>query len=749
MNSDLADDGHMSDDGQPAMRPMNEPPRDDERVTLRDMEADEADDIDALLIALPPEITARLRDLPPERDLIEVVMDLGRRPEARFGGGGEEVLLDREVSEEDIQYVIDHIGSFGDDNRAGIERTLHRISAIRNRSGKIVGLTARIGRAVFGTIEIIKDLVESGRSVLIMGRPGIGKTTMLREAARVLADELDKRVVVVDTSNEIAGDGDIPHPGIGRARRMQVRTPDHQHAVMIEAVENHMPEVIVIDEIGTELEAAAARTIAERGVQLIGTAHGNNLDNLMLNPTLSDLIGGIQSVTLGDEEARRRRTQKSVLERKAPPTFDVVVEIQSRDRVTVHPDVSDTVDALLRGDPIVPELRWRDDGGVHRSQARPRPGPQSQIPGERFNGLVGSGGFGSFGASRGESGWRPDARRGEATAYRDPGGREAERGYRPGYRPGATGGWRRGRESRSSGSGSGSGSPSGTWEVDPGAARGAAQVTGPVSLGQGFQLGEIADRGPLERGTPLPEPSARDKREFERQREWRASAARAIGQLRAEEGLPPEGPMNGSALDADGAEFDPDAEAALLLNGVTGEVDEELTGERRPTPLPAEGSDSLPALGVLGFGVSHKRLEQAVRELQLPVTLVRDAADADAVITLRNYFKQKAPALREAEERGLPIFVLKSNTMVQLESALTSIYALEVDPHEAALREVEDAIGLVHQGSKPIELSPQNAYIRRLQHQMAERANLVSHSRGREPYRRVRLYPDTDARVRR
>ena len=224
-----------------------------------------------------------------------------------------------------------------------------------------------------------------------MGRPGIGKTTMLREAARVLADELDKRVVVVDTSNEIAGDGDIPHPGIGRARRMQVRTPEQQHAVMIEAVENHMPEVIVIDEIGTELEAAAARTIAERGVQLIGTAHGNNLDNLMLNPTLSDLIGGIQSVTLGDEEARRRRTQKSVLERKAPPTFDVVVEIQSRDRVTVHPDVAETVDAMLRGDPIAPELRWRDEGGVHRSQSRPRPGPQTQMPGERFGGLVASG----------------------------------------------------------------------------------------------------------------------------------------------------------------------------------------------------------------------------------------------------------------------------------------------------------------------------------------------------------------------
>jgi stage III sporulation protein SpoIIIAA len=672
-----------------------------------------ADDLDALLVSLPPEIVERLRGLPPERELIEVIMDLGRRPEARFGGGGEEVLLEREVDEEDIQYVIDHIGSFGEDNRAGIERTLHRISAIRNRSGKIVGLTARIGRAVFGTIEIVEDLVESDRSVLIMGRPGIGKTTMLREAARVLADELDKRVVVVDTSNEIAGDGDIPHPGIGRARRMQVRTPELQHAVMIEAVENHMPEVIVIDEIGTELEAAAARTIAERGVQLIGTAHGNNLDNLMVNPTLSDLIGGIQSVTLGDEEARRRRTQKSVLERKAPPTFDVIVEIQSRDRVMVHSDVAETVDALLRGDPIAPELRWRDEGGVQRSQSRPRPGPQTQIPGERFGGLVGTG---SGAGWRTETGRRQEARRGES------GYRETERGLRPGYRPGASGGWRRGKGgSRSSGS---AGSQAASWESDLGPSWG-------DPLPPTFQAGEIADRGPLERGTPPPpEPRARDVREFERQRAWRDSAARAIGALR-------------SGQPAD--EIEPGSEAAteLMLEEAVGPADEALAGEREPTPLPAEGSGLLHPLRVLGFGVSKKRLEQAIRELELPVTLVRDAEDADAVITLRNYFKQKAPALREAEERGLPIFVLKSNTLMQVEACLTSMFALEVDPRDAALREVEEAIGLVQHDAKPIELSPQNAYIRRLQHQMAERANLVSRSRGREPYRRVRVYPDS------
>src|SRR3954463_480611 len=391
-------------------------------VGSQDRHRETPDDLRVLLAALPPEIVAAIDALPDRESLIEVVLDLGRRPEARYPSS-EVDLLDREIGEADLAYVVEHIGTFGDDNRAGIERTLHRISAIRNRNGKIVGLTCRIGRAVYGTIEIIADFVETGKSLLIMGRPGIGKTTMLREAARVLADDLDKRVVVVDTSNEIAGDGDIPHPAIGKARRMQVRTPSLQHEVMIEAVENHMPQVIVIDEIGTELEAQAARTIAERGVQLIGTAHGNNLDNLMLNPTLSDLIGGIQSVTLGDEEARRRRSQKSVLERKAPPTFDVVVEIQDRDRVMVHPDVAETVDAMLRGDPIAPEIRWRDEAGVHKSQARPHPGPSSQMPGERFGGQIATGPTGW----RGEPGWRPGQRREEPFGYRDTGVRGSER----------------------------------------------------------------------------------------------------------------------------------------------------------------------------------------------------------------------------------------------------------------------------------------------------------------------------------
>ena len=276
-----------------------------------------------------------------------------------------------EVSEEDIAFVTDRVGVFGEDNRAGIERTLHRISAIRNRTGKTVGLTLRVGRAVYGTIRIVEDLIYTGKGLLLVGKPGVGKTTMLREVARVLADEADKRVIVVDTSNEIAGDGDIPHPGIGHARRMQVPSPLLQHAVMIEAVENHMPEVIVIDEIGTEQEANAARTIAERGVQLIATAHGNTLENLVMNPVLSDLVGGIESVTLGDIEARRRRTQKTVLERRSAPTFDVLVEIRGWNEVAIHSDVAEVVDRMLRGSTIEPEIRSiGEDGTVARIEPK-------------------------------------------------------------------------------------------------------------------------------------------------------------------------------------------------------------------------------------------------------------------------------------------------------------------------------------------------------------------------------------------
>jgi stage III sporulation protein SpoIIIAA len=326
------------------------------------------DDLDALLDILPLHIREPLYQQPDHSELLEVILDLGRVPEARFPHR-ELVLSSREISQPDIDYVVSRIGEFTGDNRAGINHTLHRISAMRNRHGEIIGLTCRVGRAVFGTVKMIQDLIESGNNVLLLGRPGIGKTTMLREVARVLADDSKKRVIVIDTSNEIAGDGDIPHPAIGHARRMQVPAPAQQHAVMIEAVENHMPEVIIIDEIGTELEAQAARTIAERGVQLVGTAHGNTLENLIMNPTLSDLIGGIQTVTLGDEEARRRHTQKSVLERKAPPTFDVVVEIVDYYKVTVHRNVTEAVDGLLHGRPPAAEVRWMEEDGEVKKEA--------------------------------------------------------------------------------------------------------------------------------------------------------------------------------------------------------------------------------------------------------------------------------------------------------------------------------------------------------------------------------------------
>ena len=315
------------------------------------------DNLDLLLDVLPPRIReAIIRDKGFET-LIEIILDLGRRPEARYAGHAA-YLNNSAVTREDLQYAESRVGHFTRDNRAGIGRTLHRISAIRNRLGEIVGLTCRVGRAIFGTVNIIRDLVEMGRNILLMGRPGVGKTTLLREAARVLADDFEKRVIVVDTSNEIAGDGDVPHPGIGRARRMQVPAPENQHAVMIEAVENHMPEVIVIDEIGTEQEALAAAAIAERGVQLIATVHGNTLDNLVSNPTLSDLVGGVQAVTLSDEEAQRRGTRKTVLERKAPPPFDVLIEIQERDRLAVHRDVAAAVDETLRD--LIPRVELRE-----------------------------------------------------------------------------------------------------------------------------------------------------------------------------------------------------------------------------------------------------------------------------------------------------------------------------------------------------------------------------------------------------
>ncbi len=531
------------------------------------------DDLDLLLESLPPHICGPLKQREDNFELLEIVMDLGRRPEARYPGR-EVMLANTEVTAEDIDYVTTRLGEFGGDNRAGIERTLHRISAIRNRRGRIVGLTCRVGRAVFGTIQVIEDLIKTGRSTLLLGRPGVGKTTMLREVARVLADEENKRVVIVDTSNEIAGDGDIPHPAIGQARRMQVPTPALQHAVMIEAVENHMPEVIVIDEIGTELEAAAARTIAERGVQLVATAHGNELENLIMNPTLSDLVGGIQSVTLGEEEARRRGTQKSILERKAPPTFAIVVEIQSWDRVAVHGDVAETVDSMLRGYKMPAEVRDLDaEGEVRTTQ-------QERAP--------------TFLSERVARGNR-EAREGRS-----------ERG---------------GRERRGNGD------------------------------------------------TP------------------------------------------------DGAAIEPD--------------------------------NDLPFRRVYPFGISRKRLEQAIRETGARAAIAEELSDADTVITLRSYFRRKPQALRDAESRGIPIYVLKTNTVVQMEQGLLSMSQHGATGSDGtvsyAMQEAEDAITqMLNNGEPGAELSPQNAYIRRLQHELAQRYNVVSRSHGREPYRRVRLSRDDE-----
>jgi stage III sporulation protein SpoIIIAA len=703
-------------------------------VGSKDRQRETPDDLRVLLAALPPEIVAAIDALPDRESLIEVVMDLGRRPEARYPSS-EVDLLEREIVEADIAYVVEHIGSFGDDNRAGIERTLHRISAIRNRNGKVVGLTCRIGRAVYGTIEIIADFVETGKSILIMGRPGIGKTTMLREAARVLADEQRKRVVVVDTSNEIAGDGDIPHPAIGKARRMQVRTPSLQHEVMIEAVENHMPQVIVIDEIGTELEAQAARTIAERGVQLIGTAHGNNLDNLMLNPTLSDLIGGIQSVTLGDEEARRRRSQKSVLERKQPPTFDVIVEIQDREKVLVHADVAATVDAMLLGDPVAPELRWRDEEGVHRSQSRPKPSARESVGGDRFSGLTGTGAGGAWGR---EPGWRG------ASTYRTGGyaGEDRMPASRPGYRPGQSGGWRGAPRGSERGSERGASAREGDRSAPAGMMPGERFAVPPNAP---FIAGDIADRGPLERAENVTQAAldvrARDARELQRQQAWREEARRALNTLAEEEGTRP---VNAAQLEA--------AEEERIARMVPGEggfvpadvdpLDADEDEDALDDDALAIGDGTLPTLRVFPHGVSRKRLEQAIKDLQLPVIIAREPDEADVAMTLRSEYRQKPPALREVEDRGLPIYVLKANTIAQMQASLTSIFSLEVDPREAALSETEQAIRIVMKEQEPVELSPQNAYIRRLQHQMAERANIVSRSRGREPYRRVRLYPE-------
>ncbi|KZV24764.1 hypothetical protein F511_14526 [Dorcoceras hygrometricum] len=303
-------------------------------------------DMDLFLEIVPLRMKQELLRHDEIRQLIEVVMDLGRKPIARFPSG-DWIISEQTVKPEDLRHAISKVGDFSDDNRSGIDRSLHRISAIRNRKMEIIGLTCRVGRAISGSAEIIHDLVEDGGSILVIGPPGVGKTTLIREIARMLADDHKKRVIIVDTSNEIGGDGDVPHSGIGRARRMQVPNVHLQHNVMIEAVENHMPETIIIDEIGTELEALAASTIAQRGVQLVATAHGITIESIIKNPSLQILVGGIESVTLGDEEARKRKVQKTILERKGPPAFTCAVEMMSKTECRVHHRLDATVDAIL------------------------------------------------------------------------------------------------------------------------------------------------------------------------------------------------------------------------------------------------------------------------------------------------------------------------------------------------------------------------------------------------------------------
>ncbi len=498
------------------------------------------DDLGLLLEVLPLRIKSSVEQKIALQDLVEIVLDLGKLPEVR-SASKVYYVEGASVTEDDIRSVTSQIGEFTSDNRAGIERTLHRISAIRNRHGKIIGLTLRVGRAIFGTIDIIRDMIESGKNILFMGPPGIGKTTKLREAARVLSDEFEKRVIVVDTSNEIGGDGDIPHPGIGKARRMQVSSPERQHAVMIEAVENHMPEVIIVDEIGTEAEAAAARTIAERGVQLIGTAHGVILENILKNPTLSDLVGGIQTVILGDEEARRRHTQKAVLERKAPPTFDIAIEIREKDKFAIYKDVASAIDKLLRGTQPEPEIRVRTPEGKIEIQEAPKEMP-----------------------------------------------------------------------------------------------------------------------------------------EFTFADEEQAEIKREKNQLR-----------------------------------------------------------------IYPFGVNKGLIDRAIKAMQIPSVVVDSMDDADILLTVKSKARPGTKIMLAAEERRLPVHVIKKNVSNQINKFLKYFFKVggADETEEIAMREAEEGIRQVINSKRSTDLSPQNSYIRRLQHQLIEQHRLRSESVGEEPRRRLRIYP--------
>ncbi len=559
-----------------------------EAIYLSEQQAQE--DLLRFLDALPDNIRTALAQLNRDDELLELVMDLGRRPSARFIDG-ELILREDGITAAEIGRMVDAVGGdFDDDNRAGIERTLHRISGIRNRKGKVIGVTCRIGRPIFGTADIIKDIIEGGHSVLLLGAPGVGKTTMLREIARILSEQ--RRVVIVDTSNEIGGDGDIPHPAVGRARRMQVPRPSHQHETMIEAVENHNPQVIVIDEIGRAEEATAARTINERGVQLVGTAHGRTLENLLLNPTLSDLVGGIESVTLSDEEARRRGTQKTVLERRSPPTFDILIEIQDRQRLTIHKDVAASVDAMLRSRPLQVEVRHRDDDG------------QIHVEMERLSAIVQS-----------------------------VGGRRQDLG----------------------------------------------DENGQVRNGRHSSRQRLEDRGNERPG---------------------------------------------------GIRLMPQAEAVSPIRP---------TQPAMVSPVPK----IVKSTRIYSYGVTRNKLEQAAGRVGVEVEMVDSLEDADMLITLKNYYRKNRKLIAEAEQQRKPVYVLRANTVSQMESFLADALGLESipsDPFEAAILDARRGIEKVQAGEQQVNLTPVGTAMRRYQHQMARQANYVSHSYGREPGRHVRIF---------
>ena len=559
------------------------------------------DDIHALVAIFPEEIGEKIESIGNLSELVEVVFDVGRPPLARYTDD-EIQLSEKEVAFEDLETIISQIGDFDLDNRAGMERTLHRISAVRNRKGKIIGLTCRVGRAVFGTLEIIQDFVDSGKSILILGKPGIGKTTMLREAARVLAER--KRVVIVDTSNEIGGDGDVPHPAVGKARRLQVAKPALQHEVMIEAVENHNPEVIVIDEIGRELEAQAARTIAERGVQLIGTAHGRTLSNLLMNPTLSDLVGGIESVTLSDEEARRRGTQKTVLERRSPPTFDVLVEIVERNKVVVYPDVAAAVDALVRGIELAPELRIKTDQGKIIREKAPAPVLEGN-----------------------------------------------------GFTPAA--------------------------ESD-------------LQIRQKRNILQITGRSKTESG-------------------GRRNSRRGVF-----------------------------AESY----GMTQSTSPVLTGER-DLDSDSQNDPGMKPIRIYPHGVARNRLEQASARLGVLISIVNNVEEADVLMTLRPYYRSRQKMIVDAEERNVPIYVLRSNTINQIEYTLANLFNVTVQQPsgnwENVEKETTEAIMAVKNGEAVwVDLAPANRMIRQMQHELVEQYGLLSQSYGKEPKRRIRIFQNPE-----